>query len=365
MLIIRSLSLTSDIFYYPPFLHIPVVQMDSFEDHLCPACRKYFPTIRGAHSHLFFSKKCAWYKKGKLKQVTTVYDDAEEYVIGAANISHNPDIITSQESSTTTAMDTDMDPQEVVQDMEDDFHFIPLPLSIPEIGEPGPSSEPLRSGSQRYTSIQMEENEDQYHIESPFPDAGYVIKVDENLHLKWRRQFGHLDVDEEGDVAMEDDENLISPFAPFASELDWRVASWAIKDGIGHKSFDRLLSIPGVNNLLFALNNSDFCFKVKEKLGLSYNNIRGLHQIVDTSIPSRAIWQHKYLSFADTPNEKHLIQFRNPIQAIESLLSNPAHAKSMVFAPKKIYTSKAKKSRIYNEMWTGRWWNAVQVSCVT
>ena len=106
----------------------------------------------------------------------------------------------------------------------------------------------------------------------------------------------------------------------------------------------------------------DFDFQVKEKLGLSYDNIRSLHQIIDNSIPSRATWKHKYFSFEDSPEEKHLVQFRDPLQAIQSLLSNPAHAKSMVFSPTKVYTSKKKESRIYNEMWTGRWWSAVQAS---
>ncbi|KAG1766583.1 hypothetical protein EDD22DRAFT_950509 [Suillus occidentalis] len=49
----------------------------------------------------------------------------------------------------------------------------------------------------------------------------------------------------------------VNKFAPFTSELDWRVACWAIQDGIEHKSFDRLMTISGV----------------AEKLGLSYQNI--------------------------------------------------------------------------------------------
>jgi hypothetical protein len=35
-------------------------------------------------------------------------------------------------------------------------------------------------------------------------------------------------------------------FAPFVSELDWRIAQWAVKDGPGHSAFDRLLEIPEV-----------------------------------------------------------------------------------------------------------------------
>ena len=37
-----------------------------------------------------------------------------------------------------------------------------------------------------------------------------------------------------------------NPYMPFASELDWRIAQWAVKDGPGQNAFDRLLKIPGV-----------------------------------------------------------------------------------------------------------------------
>ena len=38
-------------------------------------------------------------------------------------------------------------------------------------------------------------------------------------------------------------------FYPFNSELDWKIAQWAIKDGPGKNAFDRLLKIPGVSHL--------------------------------------------------------------------------------------------------------------------
>jgi len=44
-----------------------------------------------------------------------------------------------------------------------------------------------------------------------------------------------------------------------------------------------------------------------------------------------------------------------------SLLGNPVHAKDIVYHPKKIFRDKEKSARIYNEMWTGKWWHAIQV----
>ena len=49
-------------------------------------------------------------------------------------------------------------------------------------------------------------------------------------------------------------EENVTPWAPFASKLDWSIAKWAIEEGIGHGQLDRLLEIPGVSlNYLLAI----------------------------------------------------------------------------------------------------------------
>ena len=81
------------------------------------------------------------------------------------------------------------------------------------------------------------------------PTAGKVICMEEMVYQRWRREFGGCDTD--GDVVMEDlgEGTFIKKnmFTPFKSELEWRVTCWAIQDGIGHKSFDQLMLIPGVS----------------------------------------------------------------------------------------------------------------------
>jgi len=80
------------------------------------------------------------------------------------------------------------------------------------------------------------------------------------------------------------------------------------------------------------------------------------------SIPSRAEWKTKELWYKSDLEDKHTIRYRDPLQAIASLLGNPAHASDIVYCPSKIFTDSSKSKRIYNEMWTGDWWNTVQVS---
>lgn len=46
------------------------------------------------------------------------------------------------------------------------------------------------------------------------PTAGYVIRMDQTLHTKWRNVFGdHQEIDTDGNVEMGDDTNLYAPFA--------------------------------------------------------------------------------------------------------------------------------------------------------
>lgn len=73
--------------------------------------------------------------------------------------------------------------------------------------------------------------------------GGAVVCMDQSLHDQW-----HIAHNISVDVPMD---GLSSPpgniYAPFASEMDWRVAEWVVKDNVGHNSFDRFLQIPGVS----------------------------------------------------------------------------------------------------------------------
>ncbi|TFY51376.1 hypothetical protein EVG20_g11027 [Dentipellis fragilis] len=84
-------------------------------------------------------------------------------------------------------------------------------------------------------------------------------------------------------------------WSPFQSEMDWRVAKWAIQEGIGHNAFNRFFSIEGTVERL-----------------------------------------------------------------VQVLLGNPPFADQVVYKPSKLFSDDSKKVCIYQEMWTGKWWNAVQ-----
>lgn len=79
-------------------------------------------------------------------------------------------------------------------------------------------------------------------------------------------------------------------------------------------------------------------------------------------MPERAgKWTTQTLSFSDCPEDTFTIRYRDPLEAIHSLWADPGLAQDFVFAPQKVFSDKSKSKRIYNEMWTGKWWHVLQV----
>ncbi|KAJ7155600.1 hypothetical protein C8R46DRAFT_1004815 [Mycena filopes] len=296
------------------------------DDLYCPACGRWFKTKQATQSHLTQAAGCQWYRKGK---------NREGHRRTMRTPTPEPEV--SDKLQDPPEPPPDLPVEQVMQDWEDDvFRFV-----LADPNQPGPSTHTAQQNA-AHRANHLSDTDNSRYVET-HPTAGFVIRMNDNLHAKWKCSFGlAMPLDAEGDVDMEDS-STVNGFAPFASELDWRIAEWVVKEGPGHKAFDRLLDIPGV----------------REKLGLSFSNIRGLHQIID-EIPERAAWTSKSLSFPDRPDEKYIIQHRDPLDAIRTLLGNPAHAKDIVYASKRIFSSRTKDNRVYNEMWTGKWWSAVQ-----
>lgn len=101
--------------------------------------------------------------------------------------------------------------------------------------------------------------------------------------------------------------------------------------------------------------------QVVDKLGLSYHNIHALHKVVDSVEERAGEWKTSILNFDDSPDDKFTVRYRCPIHAIKTLWKDPENAKDLVYAPRKIFSDASMQKRIYNEMWTGKWWHILQV----
>ncbi|KAL0063613.1 hypothetical protein AAF712_009470 [Marasmius tenuissimus] len=201
------------------------------------------------------------------------------------------------------------------------FHWIKNTMDI-DIGEagPGPSMTERNSGLKRMAAgipFSLTIKETEVFLE-PHKNGGKVIQMAKPLYEKWRARFEDKDESKDKDKDNED-----AVYSPFASKWDWQIAQWAIQENVGQGAFDQLLKIPGVI----------------ERLELSFKASRHLNKIVD-SIPARG----RTLS----------------LKAIKALWGDPSLAEHLVFKPSKMFSDSGKTRRNYLEMWTGKWWWAMQ-----
>ncbi|KAF8877773.1 hypothetical protein BD779DRAFT_1677121 [Infundibulicybe gibba] len=116
---------------------------------------------------------------------------------------------------------------------------------------------------------------------------------------------------------------------PFASQEEWELAVWLMKN-IGQTSTDKFLKLP-------------------------------VH--VD-ALPTGPNWECEIVTVpgdqcgedGEIVGEEMELWYRDPVECIKELLSNPAFKDSISYVPERIYTSSDGDDQIYDEMWTGDWW---------
>ncbi|KAJ3832638.1 hypothetical protein F5878DRAFT_547871 [Lentinula raphanica] len=216
-------------------------------------------------------------------------------------------------------------------DLDNIFNFLP---NEDDIELPNLHAHPVSAPPQ---PIQRSLIDDEDNIPVWDSKAGEVYGVDKDIEQRWRG------------ISSQKDEEEARCYEPFASRLEWEVCQWSVKEKISQNSFNRFLKIP----------------QVQERLGLTFNNSRTMLEKLDT-IPDRAgPWFTKNLSFKDRPEEVFTIHHRDPLEAIKALWGDPSLARDLVYQPAKIFRKEAEpteENRIFSEMWTGGFWNSVQVS---
>ena len=185
-------------------------------------------------SHLTSARSCAWYGKGKLKDLgLSDDDDIDEEDMVQPTISANAEDIDLEDYD--PRQDPDLDDMDFGPYGEE-YHF--LPSDEPEVLEPEEGAGPGPSTAANRILRRVLDDDDDERVTVIDKEAGRIYRQDPAPR--------YIPVDKDGDIDMGSNSES-NPFAPFSSELDWRVAQWAVKDGPGHNAFDRLLKIPGVS----------------------------------------------------------------------------------------------------------------------
>ena len=258
-----------------------------------PMCTLTFPTYGIMRSHLKQAASCKWWPShakeaaaklaqppaptvvaGSIHDMTaSFWDVGESYVVERGededdDDEEDEDEEADEESGTgleegdeDSARYVDVGPSpellRELMEMNDPEDFYDIVHPNVDIGEDGPGPSTLRarlnrmlSARRRYLDDGEEDSEDEGRVVDEHPKGGTVIRMARTLHERWAALFGTSHIPPTSDTKMDGsgqaDLTDYNIYHPFASKLDWEIAQWMVKDGIGHSSFNRLLGIDRV-----------------------------------------------------------------------------------------------------------------------
>ncbi|KAG0702891.1 hypothetical protein DFH29DRAFT_804305 [Suillus ampliporus] len=127
-------------------------------------------------------------------------------------------------------------------------------------------------------------------------------------------------------------ENL---FYPFAAKEEWEVGDFLLRSSLSMAAINEFLKLPMI-----------------QKLRLSFSNARELRSRAEM-LPSGPNWKCQVIPSAYPT--KHPIQlfWRDPIECLESLFSNPLFHDKLDFIPRRMYKTAAHLLWVYSEWLTG------------
>ncbi|KAI0693079.1 hypothetical protein BC835DRAFT_1306895 [Cytidiella melzeri] len=142
-----------------------------------------------------------------------------------------------------------------------------------------------------------------------------------------------------------------NPWSPFESKEEWDFVRWAMESGISQGDIDKYLKLE----------------MTRTRTGLSFKNKRSFFAKID-SLPKGPKWQCEIWEVKGTEVDENqnlkteVVELwkRDPVECIRDLLANPVFAKHMRYEPERLYEDEAGKRPIFNEMWTGEWWEKLQ-----
>ncbi|KAF9059169.1 hypothetical protein BDP27DRAFT_1239288, partial [Rhodocollybia butyracea] len=84
--------------------------------------------------------------------------------------------------------------------------------------------------------------------------AGKVINKCKTVYERWESILKSKGQQELSSGTTTHDDNLDQKcYHPFASQLDWKIAQWAVTEKISQKALDRLLNVPQVKSFKYFL----------------------------------------------------------------------------------------------------------------
>ncbi|KAI0311688.1 hypothetical protein OF83DRAFT_1177336 [Amylostereum chailletii] len=237
------------------------------------------------------------------------------------------------------------------EDSDDDIETMPLPTEYTE-----PPPHPPRPAVTMEEVLDKDEHpgvdNDSLWCETTVVHfggrAGEAIGQNQGAHNKYEDSLrGGRSDGELNDTGGGENEDGLPIWHPFASKMDWEVARWAKLRGPSSTALSELLSIEGLRDLL----------------GLSFKTAKELNSVVNEQLPGTRPEFKRGEIIID--GVSHDIYYRDIMECIKSLYSDPNFAEHLVFAPERHYADPDQTIPMYNEMNTGKWWWRTQIKLET
>ncbi|EIW80284.1 hypothetical protein CONPUDRAFT_57860 [Coniophora puteana RWD-64-598 SS2] len=142
----------------------------------------------------------------------------------------------------------------------------------------------------------------------------------------------------------------LSMYAPFADKEEWDLSCWLL-ESVTKTAADKFLKLDITKS------------RVQPSFGSAHTWMKHIDQL-----PTGPEWKCVRIS-ADATNvqvvseedededdEVFELWMRDPVDAVQELIGNPALKEHIAYAPERVYADAEGKERRFDEMWTADWW---------
>ncbi|KAG2055947.1 hypothetical protein BDR06DRAFT_858599, partial [Suillus hirtellus] len=124
-------------------------------------------------------------------------------------------------------------------------------------------------------------------------------------------------------------------FYPFASRNEWEVADFLLWSSLSMAAINEFLALSMIH-----------------ELKLSFNNAKELQSRAEM-LPKGPSWKCQVITSSHSMKHPIRLFWRDPVECLESLFSNPLFHDKLDFVPHRVYTTAAQVLRVYSEWLTG------------
>ncbi|KIO19455.1 hypothetical protein M407DRAFT_11379 [Tulasnella calospora MUT 4182] len=219
-----------------------------------------------------------------------------------------------------------------------------LEETTPSAGERLPSHSESTPGPRvRYPRVCLEEVPDEgdfpvhHHVTDVHPTAGHTLPgIFETTWERWRAK---------------EEKQGTPPWGEFQSLEDWTFARFLMKSGLSQEKIDELLHLEVISNRTRPpFRNKYEFFKKIDALprgpGFTCETVSIIGDVLDAN--------------GARLKEKVELWLRDPVECVRDLMGKVTLRNAMNYRPMKVYTGEDRKTRIFEEMWTGEWWWDIQ-----